>query len=128
MNELYESLYDARRNAISSWQGYHYQGMVALQCFLEELLRRYNVSEDEAAELKMKIEWIEDFTLFEKEEPTNLDIFMIDDPCQSLDELNVASLVEIIKNEFTKTQIILSTHEDKIASYIKYKSEKAGKK
>lgn len=58
---------------------------------------------------------------------TNLDIFMIDDPCQSLDELNVASLVEIIKNEFTKTQIILSTHEDKIASYIKYKSEKAGK-
>lgn len=59
---------------------------------------------------------------------TNLDIFMIDDPCQSLDELNVASLVEIIKNEFTKTQIILSTHEDKIASYIKYKSEKAGKK
>lgn len=59
---------------------------------------------------------------------TNLDIFMIDDPCQSLDELNVASLVEIIKNEFTKTQIILSTHEDKIASYIKYKSEKAGKR
>lgn len=59
---------------------------------------------------------------------TNLDIFMIDDPCQSLDELNVASLVEIIKNEFTKTQIILSTHEDKVASYIKYKSEKAGKR
>lgn len=59
---------------------------------------------------------------------TNLDIFMIDDPCQSLDELNVASLIEIIKNEFTKTQIILSTHEDKIASYIKYKSEKSGKK
>lgn len=58
---------------------------------------------------------------------TNLDVFMIDDPCQSLDELNVASLVEIIKNEFTKTQVILSTHEDKIASYIKYKSEKAGK-
>lgn len=59
---------------------------------------------------------------------TNLDIFMIDDPCQSLDELNVASLVEIIKNEFTKTQIILSTHEDKIASYIKYKNEKVGKR
>lgn len=58
---------------------------------------------------------------------TNLDIFMIDDPCQSLDELNIASFVEIIKNEFTKTQIILSTHEDKIASYIKYKIEKAGK-
>ena len=58
---------------------------------------------------------------------TSLDIFMIDDPCQSLDELNVASFVEIIKNEFTETQVILSTHEDKIASYIKYKNDKAGK-
>lgn len=57
----------------------------------------------------------------------SLDIFMIDDPCQSLDELNVASFVEIIKNEFTDTQVILSTHEDKIASYIKYKNDKAGK-
>lgn len=52
---------------------------------------------------------------------------MIDDPCQSLDELNVASFVEIIKKEFTDTQVILSTHEDKIASYIKYKNDKAGK-
>jgi len=58
---------------------------------------------------------------------TNLDIFMIDDPCQSLDELNIASFVEIMKNEFTNTQIILSTHEDKIASYIKYKNDKVGK-
>lgn len=58
---------------------------------------------------------------------TSLDIFMIDDPCQSLDELNVASFVEIIKNEFTDTQVILSTHEDRIASYIKYKNDKAGK-
>lgn len=58
---------------------------------------------------------------------TNLDVFMIDDPCQSLDELNIASFVEIIKNEFTKTQIILSTHENKIASYFKYKIDKIGK-
>ncbi|WP_373264034.1 hypothetical protein, partial [Hungatella hathewayi] len=36
---------------------------------------------------------------------------MIDDLCQSLDELNVASFVEIIKNEFTDTQVILSTYE-----------------
>ena len=62
-----------------------------------------------------------------KIETSSLDIFMIDDPCQSLDELNVASFVEIIKNEFSSTQVILSTHEDKIASYIKYKNDKAGK-
>ena len=59
MNELCESLYNARRNAISSWQGYHYQGMVALQCFLEELVKRYDISEDEAVKLKLKIEWID---------------------------------------------------------------------
>lgn len=58
----------------------------------------------------------------------NLDIFMIDDPCQSLDELNIASFVEIMKNEFSDTQLILSTHEDKIAAYMKYKFEKANKK
>lgn len=58
---------------------------------------------------------------------TNLDVFMVDDPCQSLDELNIASFVEIIKNEFKDTQLILSTHEERIAGYIKYKCEKAGK-
>lgn len=58
----------------------------------------------------------------------NLDVFMIDDPCQSLDELNIASFVEIMKNEFSDTQLILSTHEDKIAAYIKYKFEKVNKK
>ena len=44
-----------------------------------------------------------------------------------LDELNIASFVEIIKNEFKDTQLILSTHEDRIAGYINYKCEKAGK-
>lgn len=36
---------------------------------------------------------------------TNLNVFMIDDPCQSLDELNIASFVEIMKNEFKDTQL-----------------------
>lgn len=57
-----------------------------------------------------------------------LDIFMIDDPCQSLDELNIASFVEIMKNEFSDTQLILSTHEDKIGGYIQYKMQKSNKK
>ena len=39
-----------------------------------------------------------------------------------------ASFVEIMKNEFGDTQLILSTHEDKIAAYIKYKFEKTNKK
>lgn len=67
MNEEFEALYNERRNAISSWQGYHYQGMVALLRFLEELVKKfqYTGSSVEASTLKIKIEWIEDFILFE---------------------------------------------------------------
>ena len=70
MDNGFEALYNERRNAISSWQGYHYQGMVALLRFLEELVKKFQYAGHsvEADTLKMKIEWIEDFILFENNE------------------------------------------------------------
>lgn len=70
MDNGFEALYNERRNAISSWQGYHYQGMVALLRFLEELVKKFQYvgNSVEANTLKMKIEWIEDFILFENNE------------------------------------------------------------
>lgn len=70
MDNGFEALYNERRNAISSWQGYHYQGMVALLRFLEELVKKFQYAGNsvEANTLKMKIEWIEDFILFENNE------------------------------------------------------------
>lgn len=50
----------------------------------------------------------------------------IDDPLQTLDEINVHSLVELLKYNFSDQQIVLSTHEDKYSRFIRYKFEKFG--
>ncbi len=64
---------------------------------------------------------------FRKIRKSVFDLFMIDDPCQSMDDINVASLTEILKNEFQDTQILISTHEDSTAGYMCYKYSKTGK-
>nr|WP_314900236.1 AAA family ATPase [uncultured Deefgea sp.] len=46
---------------------------------------------------------------------------LIDDPVQTMDEINMASLVELLRNDFKSKQIIMSTHEDKVARYFTYK-------
>lgn len=64
---------------------------------------------------------------FRKIRASSLNFFMIDDPCQSMDDINIASLTEILRNEFTDTQIMISTHDDSTAAYMCYKYKKAGK-
>ena len=46
---------------------------------------------------------------------------LIDDPLQSLDEINSHSRVEVLKYNFSEQQIIISTHEDRYSKFIKYK-------
>lgn len=53
-----------------------------------------------------------------------LSVILIDDPVQTMDEINVASLVELLRNDFSHKQIILSTHEEEISKYIRYKFSK----
>lgn len=50
----------------------------------------------------------------------------IDDPLQTLDEINAHSLIELLKYNFSDQQIVLSTHEDKYSRFIRYKFEKFG--
>lgn len=57
-------------------------------------------------------------------EAKSLDILMIDDPVQTMDEINIASFTELLRNEFKDKQIILSTHEEEISKYIRYKFKK----
>lgn len=64
---------------------------------------------------------------FRKISNSSIDVFLIDDPCQSMDDLNIASLVEILKNEFPTTQVLVSSHEDEIAGYMYYKYLKIGR-
>lgn len=58
--------------------------------------------------------------------PTKLDTLMIDDPVQTMDEVNMASFVQMMKYEFPLAQLLLSTHEPKVANYITYKYNNAG--
>ena len=50
-----------------------------------------------------------------------LGTLLIDDPVQTMDEINMISLVELLRNEFSDKQIVLSTHEDHVSKYFIYK-------
>jgi exonuclease SbcC len=54
-------------------------------------------------------------------------IILIDDPSQSLDEVNVASLTDLLRCELKQRQLILSSHEEDISSYMRYRFAKAGR-
>ncbi|WP_254527499.1 MULTISPECIES: hypothetical protein [unclassified Sphingobacterium] len=54
----------------------------------------------------------------------NFKLLAIDDPIQTMDNLNVHSFIELLRNEFSDYQIVLSTHDDFISRYMSYKFEK----
>ena len=51
---------------------------------------------------------------------------LIDDPIQTMDEINIASFVDILRNEFSNRQLVISTHEEEFSRYIAYKFKKYG--
>lgn len=57
----------------------------------------------------------------------SLPILLIDDPVQTIDDVNMVGLVDILRFEFQDTQIFISTHEQRFEWYLKYKYEKAQK-
>lgn len=57
---------------------------------------------------------------------SNVPLILIDDPSQSLDEVNIASLTDLLRCEFSNRQLIVSSHEDDISSYMRYRFAKAG--
>ncbi|MDQ0230929.1 AAA family ATPase [Metabacillus malikii] len=46
---------------------------------------------------------------------------LIDDSVQTMDEMNMVSFVELLRNDFKDRQLIISTHEDDISLYLRYK-------
>ncbi|WP_412500076.1 AAA family ATPase [Vibrio cyclitrophicus] len=50
----------------------------------------------------------------------------IDDPTQCMDEINIASLSDLLRVELRDRQVIMSTHEQDIANYLIYRYSKAG--
>ena len=66
------------------------------------------------------------FTLALNKRYSDNKFLFIDDPIQTLDELNVAGLVDLLRNEFSDRQIFISTHEDTMSTYMRYKFKKYG--
>lgn len=55
-------------------------------------------------------------------------ILLIDDPIQSMDDINISALIDLLRHQFINHQLIFSTHEDEMAMYFNYKFEQLGKK
>lgn len=51
----------------------------------------------------------------------DIGFILIDDPVQTMDDINISSLIEVLRNDFADKQIILSTHEMDKENYILYK-------
>lgn len=48
-------------------------------------------------------------------------LILIDDPVQTMDELNMYGFIDLLRNEFGDNQIIMSTHEDLMSAFMRYK-------
>lgn len=55
------------------------------------------------------------------EDNDDIGFVLIDDPVQTMDDINIASFIEVLRNDFPNKQIILSTHETDKENYILYK-------
>ncbi|QNU68090.1 AAA family ATPase [Ruminiclostridium herbifermentans] len=57
----------------------------------------------------------------------DLPILLIDDPIQTIDDVNMVGLVDILRHEFDDRQIFISTHEQKFEWYLAYKYKMTGR-
>lgn len=55
-----------------------------------------------------------------------LDILLIDDPLQSIDDISSVSFADVLSEDFSNTQVIVSTHEDDKSNLLKFKYNQAG--
>ena len=61
------------------------------------------------------------FTLALHKKYSQNKILLIDDPVQTMDELNLYGFIDLLRNEFSNNQIIMSTHEDMMSAFMRYK-------
>lgn len=54
-------------------------------------------------------------------------ILLIDDPVQTIDDVNMVGLVDILRYGFGDRQIFISTHEQSFEWFLRYRYSKAGK-
>lgn len=64
------------------------------------------------------------FTLALNKKYSKSKLLLIDDPIQSMDDINTAGFVEVLRNDFSDRQIVFSTHEHSMSTYLRYKFKK----
>ncbi|MFS1446464.1 AAA family ATPase [Vibrio lentus] len=50
----------------------------------------------------------------------------IDDPTQCMDEINIASLSDLLRVELKDRQVVISTHEQEVSDYLRYRYIRGG--
>lgn len=55
-------------------------------------------------------------------------LLLIDDPVQTIDDVNMVGFVDLLRYEFADRQIFISTHEQKFEWFLRYRYAKADKK
>ena len=66
------------------------------------------------------------FTLALNHKYAQNNLLLIDDPVQTMDEINMSVFIDLLRYEFVNRQIFISTHEDHTSPYFRYKFSKAG--
>lgn len=66
------------------------------------------------------------FTLALNKLYSKVGFIAIDDPVQTMDDMNFWGLTETLRHEFRDTALMLSTHEEQYGSLLKYKASKLG--
>ncbi|MBV6880776.1 hypothetical protein KVY03_13120 [Epilithonimonas sp. FP105] len=61
------------------------------------------------------------FTLALHKKYSQNKLILIDDPVQTMDELNLYGFIDLLRNEFNDNQVIMSTHEDMMSAFMRYK-------
>lgn len=54
-------------------------------------------------------------------------VLLIDDPVQTIDDVNMVGLVDLLRYEFEDRQIFISTHEQTFEWFLRYRYSKADK-
>ena len=66
------------------------------------------------------------FTLALHKKYSHNKIILIDDPVQTMDEINLVGFIELLRNEFYSHQLVISTHEDMASVFMRYKFKNYG--
>lgn len=66
------------------------------------------------------------FTLALHKKYSQNKIILIDDPVQTMDEINIVGFIELLRNEFNTHQLVISTHEDMASAFMRYKFKNYG--